>query len=159
MLVFGAVAGNAHGGPVFGASFPGMGSRIDRNWGNVGEEGGAREPGTLAPDPLAPSRRFPAFGKTHPIPVASRSRGRLVFLWLPLPASQQPRIFHKISSPPCPGSPVSPLLRPLLAGGEGYRLNSGDVTSFDMEEPWNFISSQCNSHYSSVLSIITPRRY
>jgi len=36
-----------------------------------------RGPGTLAPDPLAPSRRFPAFGKTHPIPVASRSRGRL----------------------------------------------------------------------------------
>lgn len=79
----------------FSGSFPGDGSRPEltateevrekekerdeRKPGARGreQEQERRQPGTLAPDPLAPSRRFPAFGKTHPIPSHP---GRLVFL-------------------------------------------------------------------------------
>lgn len=75
------------------------GMEVSWNWQKLGEP--------LAPDILAPSRRFPAFGKTHPIPVVSWKRAPSFFMAsaTATPGSTFP---HKISSPRCP-DPLRPL--------------------------------------------------
>lgn len=109
-----------------GASPPGDGKSpgIDRNARERARERRERGPGTLAPDPLAPSRRFPAFGKTHPIPVASRSRGRLSFFFFFMTAAgfstRGSPIKSRLLLARHPGSPPSlprRPSRPLLCGG------------------------------------------
>lgn len=98
-----------------GRILPGDGKSpgIDRNQESERERRETeRGPGTLAPDPLAPSRRFPAFGKTHSIPVASRSCGRLGFFYDHRRWFQHPGIPHKISSPPRSTSQEPPSLPP-----------------------------------------------
>lgn len=58
-------------------------------------------PGALAPDPLAPSRRFPAFGKTHPIPsrVPVPRAPSFFMVTAALVSHSTHGFLHKISSP------------------------------------------------------------
>lgn len=111
----GAVARFAHGGPVFGASFPGM--EVARNWQQLGEQERKSKRGdSLGHWLQTPWRRRDASQllAKHTLSRRITVRGRLVFLWLPPGRShwfQHPGNPHKISSPPCSTSrdiPCSP---------------------------------------------------
>lgn len=150
MLAFGAVARNAHGGPVFGGEFPGDGKlpRIDRNWERRESPGHwlqtpwrRRDASQLLAKHILSRRisvpRAPSFFMATVAGSSSRRspiKSRLLLAWRPEISRSLPLR-------------CSPLL--FLFGGNTIVLI---VETFsDTGKSSNVISLQYNPHYSSVL--------